>query len=175
MAGADVREAKVWMTVPPQADPEGVADLSGLKVDAITDADVADFKAGIERIQSRRVKARVSEMMQPLMAVSEAAGVGVIVGRLCVAGPGQRRGRSLRRSSMARGSRSFSSGCSAGRAGAMARWRRASRGARSARSSAAIVVTVFDRLKEDACPASKTVPPKVMKEFSSAADAARGG
>jgi hypothetical protein len=37
------------------------------------------------------------------------------------------------------------------------------------------LVTVFDRLKEDACPASKTVLPKVMKDLSASADAVRGG
>jgi len=37
------------------------------------------------------------------------------------------------------------------------------------------LVALYDRLVDTACPASKTVAPKVLKDLSAAADIARGG
>ena len=174
IAGSDLREANVWMTVPPRADPEGVADLTGLKVEAITDASAADLKTGLERIQSRRVKARVSELMQPLMAVSEAAAWAsspdaVVWQGLASAGtftaPEQYGPRVTEFLVRLQCRPRWSNG-----AVATGVARRAQR-----QEFRGDLVTVFDRLKEDACPASKTVLPKVMKDLSASADAVRGG
>ena len=36
------------------------------------------------------------------------------------------------------------------------------------------LVAIYDRLKAEDCPASKTVPPKTLRDLGAAADAARG-
>ncbi len=56
----------------------------------------------------------------------------------------------------------------------MARSRPALRAGPRLSSSVATSIIIYDRLKADDCPASKTVLPKTLRDLSAAADLARG-
>ena len=173
MAGADLREAKVWKTVPPVADVEGVADLTGVRIADLTEAEGADLKANAGRILSRRVKARVGERVAALLAAEDTPWSSspdfVLWQGLASSGShaapdlyGPRLTAFLVRLQCRP---RWSNG-----AVATGIARRAQR-----QEFRGDVVAVFDRLKDETCPASKTVLPKVMKDLSAAADVARGG
>jgi uncharacterized protein YjbI with pentapeptide repeats len=174
VTGADLREAKVWKTVPPLADPEGLVDLTGVAIAAITDADVSDLKYSQERIVSRRVRARVAELIEPLTNLAEAAKWGSsqdYVQWQSLASAGSQAYPELYKPRitdylvrlMCRprwGNGAVATGVA----------RRAPR-----QEFRGDLVTIYDRLKEDSCPASKTVLQKALKDLSAAADIARGG
>jgi hypothetical protein len=172
--GADLREAKVWQSVPPNPDPDTFADLSGLKLVALTDADAGELKAAVERIMSRRVKARVTEAIAPLLNVEE----------------GRRWGSTT----------DYSGWQTLGTSGTQVypdfyksriteylvrlqcrpRWSNGAVATGIARRAQrpefqGDLVAVFNGVIDANCPASKTILPKVLKELSTAADIARGG
>ncbi len=174
VVGADLREAKVWKTVPPSPDPDAFADFTSVQVAAITEANVVDFKAAVERIPGRRTKARVGELIAPLLDLSETAKWS--------------------------GSADYSSWHGLAAAGTQTypdlykpritdylmrqicrpRWSNGSVATGLARRAQrqefqGDLVALYDRLIDASCPASKTVAPKVLKDLSAAADIARGG
>jgi len=174
VTGADLREAKVWHTVPPVPDPDAFADLSGIQVAAITEAQAADLTAAVERIEGRPTKVRVSEAVAPLVDLRAAAGwsgsadYGAWHG-LAAAGaqtyPDLYRPRItdylLRQVCRPR----WSNG-----AVATGLARRAVR-----QEFQGDLIALYDRLADASCPASKTVAPQALKDLSVAADIARGG
>lgn len=174
VVGADLREAKVWKTVPPSPDPDAFADFTGVQVAAFTEANVAELKAAVERIPGRRTKARVGELVAPLLDLSETAKWSGSADygswhSLTAAGtqtyPDLYKPRVtdylLRQMCRPR----WSNG-----AVATGLARRAQR-----QEFQGDLVAIYDRLVDTACPASKTVAPKVLKDLSGAADIARGG
>jgi uncharacterized protein YjbI with pentapeptide repeats len=174
VTGADFREAKVWKTVPPATDPEGLVDLTGVSIAAITDADVSDLKFSEGRIISRRVKARVAELMEPLTNLAEAAKWGgsqdyaqwqSLASTASQAYPELYKPRITDYLSRLMCRPRWGNG-----AVATGIARRAPR-----QEFRGDLVAIYDRLKADDCPASKTVLPKALKDLSAAADVARGG
>lgn len=174
VVGADLREAKVWKTVPPAADPGAFYDLSGLAIGPITDADVSDLKFSQERILSRRVKARVAELIEPLTNLAEAA-------------------KWQSTTDYAQWQSLASAGTPAypdlykpqitdylSRLMCRPRWSNGAVATGIARRAPrqefrGDLVALYDRLKAEDCPAAKTVLPKALKDLSAAADIARGG
>ncbi len=174
IVGADLREAKVWKTVPPQADAEGFADLTGLVMTDMTEQDVSDLKAAVDRVLSRRVKARLAEQIVPLTSLPELAAWSsstdyaqwqTLIAASSQTYPDIYRPRVtdylMRLACRPRWSN-----------GAVATGiaRRAQR-----QEFRGDLVAIYDRLRADDCPASKTIAPKTLKDLSAAADIARGG
>jgi uncharacterized protein YjbI with pentapeptide repeats len=172
--GGDLREAKVWKTAAPLPDPEGLADLSGIQIATLTEADVAGLKAALDRILGRRTRARVGDAIAPLTDLGEAAkwsgsaDYGLWQG-LVAAGaqtyPDLYRPRItdylLRLLCRPRWSNgSVATGLA----------RRAQRA-----EFQGDLTAIYDRLVDTSCPSSKTVAPKTLKDLSTAADIARGG
>jgi uncharacterized protein YjbI with pentapeptide repeats len=173
ITGADLREAKVWKAVPPAADVEALADLTGLRIAELTESEGKDFTSNAAAITSRRVKARVGEMVEKFMAAGEATWSTspdfVLWQGLASSGtqtaPEQYGPRMTEHLVRLQCRPRWSNG-----AVATGVARRAQR-----QEFRGDVVTIFDRLKDEACPAAKTVLPKVMKDLSAVADVARGG
>jgi len=174
IAGADLREAKIWKAVPPQTDSENLFDLTGTTLTPITDANASDLKAAVERVMSRRVKARLGEQLAPLVNLPEAA--------KWMSSPEYGQWQSL----VTAGTQMFPDYYKPRitdylvRLQCRPRWSNGAVATGVARRAQrqefrGDLVTVYDRLKDDACPAGKTVAPKTLKDLSAAADIARGG
>ncbi|HEX2843468.1 pentapeptide repeat-containing protein [Hyphomicrobium sp.] len=174
IAGADLREAKVWKTVPPQADADGFADLSGLSMTGMTEADVSELKGSVERILSRRVKARLAEQIAPLTNLPELAN--------WASSPEYAQWQSL----IAAGSQTYPDIYKPRitdylmRLACRPRWSNGAIATGVARRAQrqefrGDLVAIYDRLRADDCPASKAITPKTLKDLSAAADIARGG
>lgn len=174
IAGADLRGIKVWKTMPPVPDPEGLADLTGVQVEAITDAHAADLKDAVARIPGRRTKARVGEAVAPLLDLAEVAKWGATSDH------------ALWQSIVAAGAQTYPDLYKPRitdflmRQLCRPRWSNGSVATGLARRAQrqefqGDLVAVHDRLVDVTCPASKTVAPKVLKDLSAAADIARGG
>ena len=173
VTGADLREAKVWKTVPPQADVEGLADLTGIRISAVTEDNAQDLKFARDRILSRRVKARVSEAMEPLLDLSEAARWGSATEHLQWQG-------------LASSGTQIDAEVYKGRLTdylvrlmCRPRWANGAVATGIARRAQrqefrGDLVQVYDRLASSSCPASKTVAAKTLKDLSAVADVARG-
>lgn len=174
VAGADLRDAKVWRTVAPLPDPDAVADLSGLRIVAMTDADADDLKAAVARIPGRRTRARVGEAIAPLIEASESAaweGSADDAAWRDLAVAGAQTSPDLYKSRLTD---------YLVRQSCRPRWSNGSVATGLARRAQrpefqGDLVAVYDRLVDRSCPASGTIAPKVLKDLSVAADIARGG
>lgn len=173
ISGTDFRGAGLWITKPPEADPSGAADFSGAALRSPGDNVIEAMKRAVASIENKPVSAQVSEALAPLMdpAARDAwAGTpdhqrweAMIAAPSAATAPDAYRGQIT----------DF-----LGRLMCRARWSNGAVATGVARRAQAQhfrgdLVTLYDRLKSDDCPASKNVLPKVMKEFSSAADVAR--
>ena len=67
ITAADLRGVRVWMTRPPDADAQGMADAGEIVLTPIGESEVASLKQMLERIVSRRIRARVTEAFAPLL------------------------------------------------------------------------------------------------------------
>jgi uncharacterized protein YjbI with pentapeptide repeats len=174
ITGADLREARVWKSVPPQADNEGLADLSGVNIAAIGEADVADLKYAVDRVISRRTKARLGEALAPLVDLAEAA--------KWASSPDHAQWQALVTSATQSAPDLYKPRITDYLVRLMCRprWSNGAVATGVARRAQrqefrGDLITIYDRLKADDCPASKTVAPKTLKDLSAAADIARGG
>lgn len=174
IVGADLREAKVWLSAPPNPDPDTFADLTGLKLVALTEADAAELKTAVDRILSRRVKARVTEAIAPLLNVADGArwsSTTDYAGWQALATAGAQVYPEFYKSRFTE---------HLVRVQCRPRWSNGAVATGIARRAQrpefqGDLVTVFNGVIDANCPASKTVAPKVLKDLSSAADVARGG
>jgi uncharacterized protein YjbI with pentapeptide repeats len=170
--GADFREAKVWMTAPPEADPEGLADFTGLVLAATDNGEAAELEAMAEKIPSLRTRGRFKEAMSPIIDIKGAAQWEASPDKstwlsLVSAGtqtPELYKTRITDYLNRLQCRPRWSSG-----AVATGVARRA-----QGREFQGDLIAVSDRIRADDCPASKTVLPKAFKELSAAADVARG-
>ncbi|MCC7253687.1 pentapeptide repeat-containing protein, partial [Hyphomicrobium sp.] len=174
IVGADLREAKVWKTVPPKADAESFADLTSIAITQLTEQDVKELKASADRILGRRTRARTTDALAPLINLAEVA-----------------------KWSSSSDHWTWRSLASAGgqtypdlykpritdylvRLQCRPRWSNGAVATGIARRAQrpefqGDLITVYDRLTDASCPASKTVVPKVLRDLTAAADIARGG
>ncbi len=174
VAGADLREARIWRTVAPRPDPEAIADLGGLGIAAMTDADGADLKAAVARIPVRRTKARVEEAIAPLLDASGTAawnGSADAAAWYGLAAAGAQTSPELYTSRLTD---------YLVRQSCRPRWRNGAVATGLARRAQrpefqGDLVAVSERLADRSCPASGTIAPKVLEDLSAAADVARGG
>ena len=173
IVGVDLRGAGIWMTRPPENDAEGLADFSGLALKPIAETDVAAMKQMLERIISRRVRAHVAEAFAPLMNLAE--------GAKWAGTPEQVRWQSFTSVADPALPDTYKSRLTdyLARLQCKARWSNGSVATGIARRAQTQqfrgdLVTIYDRLKSDDCPASKMVPLKVLHDLGAAADLARG-
>jgi hypothetical protein len=174
ITGADLRGARVWLTKPPRPDPEAMADASDLVLAPIGESDVASLKQTLELILGRRLRARLAESFAPLFDSAQntawtqspelAAWQGIVA-------------------SSTQPSIEFYKPRLTDylvRLQCKPRWSNGSVATGIARRAQAQqfrgdLVVIYDNLKAEVCPASKTVLPKALKDLSAAADLARGG
>jgi uncharacterized protein YjbI with pentapeptide repeats len=170
---ADMSKALVWRTLPPASDSALSADMASMAVSPPSDEDMARMKSAVEGLEAGPAKVRLAGLMAPL---NDAGPNGTWSGS-----PEALAWNSLARVSeagMADGYRArlteqlarlicrarFGDGAVA--AGIV---RRA--GAPGFRGDAA---ALYDRVKGADCPASATIPPQILRDLATAADAARG-
>lgn len=170
---ADMSKALVWRTLPPASDSALSVDMAGMAVSPPSEEDVARMKSAVEGLEAGPAKVRLAGLMAPL---NDAGPNGTWSGS-----PEALAWNSLARVSeagMADGYRArlteqlarlicrarFGDGAVA--AGIA---RRA--GAPGFKGDAA---ALYDRVKGADCPASATIPPQVIRDLATAADAARG-
>lgn len=172
IVGADLRGALVWMTKPPQQDATGMADLNGVVIRPIDPAEVAALKEKIDGIQRRRLRERLGDAMAPLMNDADMRGWAASAdlqrwqGLIAAAAPNQGDPYKTRLTDYLTSTMCRSRWSSGSLATGVAR--RA-----MAQQFKGDLVSVYDRLKVTECPASQTVPARVMKSLSTAADAVR--
>ena len=172
ISGADFRGALVWMTKPPMPDQGGLADFSEVVMKPLDEAGVGMLSQVVDRIDEPRQRSDIAEALRPIAAIAES--------RSWAASAEQQRWQALVTGSQAALSESYRSRltdylggtvCSrkwSNGAGATGVMRRA-----LGQTFRGDVVALNDKLRSEACPASKSVSAKVLKEFSSYADLAR--
>jgi hypothetical protein len=173
ITGTDLRGVRVWMTRPPTADAQGMADAGEIVLTPIGESEVAGLKQMLERIASRRMRARITEAFAPLLDPAAVAG--------WVRAPDLFAWQSLIASSTQPSTELYRPRLTDYLAHLQCkpRWGNGSVATGIARRAQAQqfrgdLVAIYDRLKADDCPASKTVLPKALKDLSAAADLARG-
>jgi uncharacterized protein YjbI with pentapeptide repeats len=169
---ADARGAAIWMTQPPQADATGLADFGELVLRPPDDGDVDALTRVLERIDGAGVREEVRDALAPLMAVAEA--------RRWAGSVGQLRWQGYALASPHGAADAYRSRLTEHLTRTMCKPRLASGGfatgiARRAQASGfrGDAAVVYERLRADDCPASRTVSARVMREFSTAVDLAR--
>lgn len=172
--GADFREVKVWRTVPPSTDPDGLADFTNVAMVPMTDGDAADIKARLARAKSWRVRRRLAEFVKGISDLKESERWSSSddyrqwQGLKSVGTPWDE--ASYRQSITDYLVQLFCRARWSNGAVATGVARRAQR-----REFRGDLVQIHARLKGSACPASKTVAPKVLRDLATAADVAQGG
>ncbi len=171
--GADLHGASIWSTEPPMPDASGVADTSELVLKPMDAGDLTGLKSDIEQITSPRLRAYVAEALEPLADAGERAkwGSSPANGRwqamanaaaTAVATPGYRTKLTDALVKLACKPRWSAGHVATGLA------RRA-----IAPQFRGDLVALYDRLRADDCPASKTIGQRAMKDLAAAADQAR--
>jgi hypothetical protein len=173
VTGADFRHAGIWLTKPPLADADGLADMSELSMRPLTDSDVAAMKQGIERVRSRRVRAELTERLAPIMNIPESAN--------WIATPEAQQWQSFQAASAAFQPETYKYQLTEylAKLQCKMRWSSGSVATGVARRAQGPqfrgdLAVIYDRLDAAECPASKSVPAKVLRDLGAAADAAGG-
>lgn len=170
--GADLRGAGVWRTVPPLADGSGMADLTGVVMTPVTEADVVALKSDLGRIERTPLRSEVEEQLKPLFdanAMLQWSG-----------GEDHQKWQAAAGASQA-GAIDYPDKLTSYLAGLMckSRWSDgavATGVARRAKTEGfrGQTAQINVRLKAQECPASKTVGAAAMRELGNAADMTQG-
>lgn len=172
ISGTDFRGAQIWQTQPPQADTGGLADFSGLVMRPLDEAAAAMLTRVSARIDSPRLRDDLADSLAPVTNLAES--------RKWAASADQQRWQALVNGAQPALSEGYkvriteylgATACKGRLAnGAMATGviRRAQR-----QTFRGDVVAIFDKLRGDGCPGAKSVPPRVMREFTSVVELAR--
>jgi uncharacterized protein YjbI with pentapeptide repeats len=170
MTGADLRGATIWMTSPPEWDTTGLADLSELAIRPLDETEQASLKAAVESVPDTAARARSREAMVPI-AGSAKTWVGTA---------DQLRWQSWSGASPPPPAASYKSDLTTYLTKLMcsARWSDGSIATGVARRAVAPpfrgdVTAVYDGLRTETCAASKTLPAKLMRDLTVAAEQAR--
>jgi uncharacterized protein YjbI with pentapeptide repeats len=67
LSATDLRGALIWQTSPPEPDPAGLTDVSDIVIRAPNEAETAQLKAAVDRIEAPAVRAQVEEGIAPLL------------------------------------------------------------------------------------------------------------
>jgi uncharacterized protein YjbI with pentapeptide repeats len=172
IAATDFRGAGVWMTLPPAADPPGLSDFSDLQIRPLAENEQQSVKQVVERVDAG-IRDKVSDVLFQLTNTE-------VVNGWAQSDEG-RRWQDMRAPPLP-----FPTGESPAarltdylaRTMCKPRWANGAIATGIARRAQAQqfkgdMVSIYDSLKAETCPAAKTVLPKVLKDFSFAADVAR--
>lgn len=172
IAGTDFRGAQIWKTRPPLPDSSGYADFTELVTKPLDEAGAGMLSNVIAKIEEVRLRGDLSDALAPILHTSD--------GRKWVSGTDQQGWQSLVNGAQPALSDGYKVRITEylGAAMCKARW---SNGAvatgivrrAQAQNFRGDVIGLYDKLRNDGCPASKTVPVKVLREFSSVVDLAR--
>jgi uncharacterized protein YjbI with pentapeptide repeats len=174
LSGADFRGAGVWLAKPPEPDGAGVADFGNLYVKPPSEADIGALRRMLEGFTNRRVRTQVTDALASLLDPKQSAAWETNqdyakwqgLAAAPVLGPADVDTFSTRLTEHL------------ARLMCRSRWSNGAIATGVARRAQiqqfrGNLVALYDKLKAEDCPASKTVLPKVLKEFSAAADVAR--
>ncbi|MFM9937944.1 MAG: pentapeptide repeat-containing protein [Hyphomicrobiaceae bacterium] len=174
LRAATLREASVWMTAPPDRESLQLTDMADLSVRPLDESDISDLKELLHKIADERLRRQVGETMTALMA-PEAR-------RSWSSSPAdQQTWTSLAQVSTA----SLADGHKPrltdflSELACKTRWQNGGVATGIAKRALGIefkgdVIALNDRLNADSCPASKTIPRRIMRSLATAVDIARG-
>lgn len=172
ITAADLRGASVWLSKPPGGDTEALADFSGLSLSPLTETDRKALRERVTAIEDKVLRQRLTEAVAPLVNGDGSEGWASSLE--------YQRWTQLIEASPPADSAVYPAQLTSYLSDVMCR-PRYSDGALATgvarRASDAEFrgdrVLIHDRLRENGCPASKSVLPSVWKEFTTIADASR--
>jgi uncharacterized protein YjbI with pentapeptide repeats len=170
MAGADLRGVIIWMTLPPEWDTTGMADLTDLAIRPLTETEQATLSGLVGRLPDADARARSKEAVAMLASKSKSWNGSA----------DQMRWQSWAGASPPPPATTYKYDLTSYLSKLMcsARWSDGSIATGVARRAVdqqfrGDVVSVYDGLRDKGCAASAAVPEKVMRDLSSAAETAR--
>lgn len=172
-AAADFRGVRGWMSRPPDAFGQALADFSDVSFTSPGEGDISATKAMLESVVSQRLRGRLAEQFQPLLDIDGAAKWAESEDR----GLWDR----MTYSSTPAAPDLYKAQISdyLAKLQCRSRWNNGAIATGIARRALARqfrgdLLTIYDSLRADTCQASRTINAKVMRELSSAADILRG-
>lgn len=170
MAAADLRGVSIWMTLPPEWDTTGMADLSDLAIRPLTESEHKALTGLAERLPDEDARARSKEAVATLVSQ----------GKSWNGTADQLRWQSWAGASPPPPATNYKYELTSYLSKLMcsARWSNGAIATGIARRAVdqqfrGDLVSVYDGLRANSCAASKTIPSKVMRDLSSAAETAR--
>ena len=167
IAGTDLRGATIWMTIPPEWDSSGLTDLTEFAIRPLDAGEQTAVKEAAKRLTDEDAAARAQEKIAPLVAKSDK----------WTGSADQLRWQSWLGASPPPPAENYKYVLTSYLTKLMcsARWSNGSIATGVARRAIAQdfrgdVVGVYDGLRVGSCPASKAVPPNVMRDLSSMAE-----
>lgn len=171
--GSDLRGAHVWSASPPDTKSLTLIDMTGLTLAPPTDADMAQIRRAIDRIEQPRTRQLVTDALAPL---SDAAATQ----KWSSAPDKQRWDTMLAQSGAAAGQPAFGDALTEylGTAMCRPRWSQGSVATGVARRAQRVgfrgdLVALYERMKSGDCPGGRSVSASVMRSLTTAIDVAR--
>lgn len=171
LRAADMREAHVWMTDPPSENTASLADLSDVRMNSLDDIAIAGLDAKIGRIADTGLKTRIKERLADVVAPASAQWASSasyrrwqnLIARATPSSPDypanltEQLGQVMCKSRWSKGSVAYGV-------------------AKRAQNPLfrGSLPAIYDRLKSEACPAGRNLPPAVFQRLSSVIDLASG-
>jgi uncharacterized protein YjbI with pentapeptide repeats len=173
IASADLRGAVIWRTLAPDTDSQGLADLMPVTVRAPDQLDLASLASMVDRVADERLKARMQEGLEPLLARIEAD-------RAWAATPEAQKWLALQRDSSASAD-GYKGRLTDGLVRVACRTVFANGSVGYGIGKRALGATFrgdlpayYARIRGNECPGGRNIPAKFLTELGSAADIARG-
>jgi hypothetical protein len=161
------------MTRPPSSEDTRLSDFSELVIKPLDEASAASLTEMSARINVASVRDDLAEKLRPIVAIDQS--------RAWVSSAEQQRWQSLVSGASAAVGDGYKAQITDYLVAAVCsrKWSNGAAASGVARRAMSQnfrgdPVALYDRLRSDSCPASKTVAPRVLREFSSYADLARG-
>lgn len=173
LRGADLRGAAIWMTEPPLDQTIALADLSELIMRPLDKGEVGELQSMLERISNPRLKTRLTERLAPVMAGNETR-------RWAQSGEQQRwqqyvnQTRPAQADTYNRDITDFLAQLSCKQ-----RWSNAAIATGIAKRAQSPTFrgnpqTIYDKIRADDCPASKSIQRRTLQTLSTTIDTSRG-
>jgi len=172
IVATDMRKARIWMTRPPETDPQSLADLSNLVIEPMSDKEEGALKKQVSEISDPVLRKRIQEAVAPLLKKVESSAWD--------SGIENARWVQLNEASPIAGSEIYPGQLTAYLSAMMckARYSDGSVATGIARRASEAEfrgnrVLIYDRLRVEGCAASRAILPSVMRDFTTIVDEAR--